>query len=63
MERVIGYTEAVMGIALVVGPLFGSVAFYLGGFQAPFVVLGSVFYVFFLIFGRKLRGRGFGEGG
>jgi len=46
MERVIGYIEATMGVALVVGPLFGSVAFYFGGYQAPFLILGTVFFIF-----------------
>lgn len=46
MERVIGYIEATMGVALVVGPLFGSVCFYFGGYQAPFLILGSIFFIF-----------------
>ena len=52
MEKVIGYIEATMGVALVVGPLFGSVWFYFGGYQAPFLILGAIFYIF-VILGRK----------
>lgn len=52
MEKVIGYIEATMGVALVVGPLFGSVCFYFGGYQAPFLILGVIFYIF-VILGRN----------
>ena len=52
MEKVIGYIEATMGVALVVGPLFGSVSFYFGGYQAPFLIIGCVFYIF-VLFGRN----------
>lgn len=52
MERVIGYIEATMGVALVVGPLFGSVCFYFGGYQAPFFIIGAIFFLF-VILGRS----------
>jgi MFS family permease len=52
MEKVIGYIEATMAVALVIGPLFGSILFYFGGYQAPFVTIGIIFYIFVII-GRR----------
>jgi len=40
-ERYIGLVEASIGLGLLLGPLFGSLFFYLGGYKAPFLAFGK----------------------
>ena len=40
-----GYTEAMIGFGLIVGPVFGSVLFSLGGFSFTFMTFGIIFLV------------------
>lgn len=44
-EALIGYIEAVTGIGLILGPIFGSVLYSLGGFTFTFFTFGSIFIV------------------
>ena len=44
-ETYIGYFEVCAGIGGIIGPLLGSAIYFLGGFQAPFFVIGSGYFV------------------
>ena len=42
-ETMIGYIEAVTGIGFILGPLLGSLLFYIGGYRFIFFSVGILF--------------------
>jgi MFS family permease len=42
-ETMIGYIEAVTGIGFILGPLLGSLLFYIGGYRFIFFSVGTLF--------------------
>jgi MFS family permease len=46
-ERNIGLLEASIGLGYLVGPLLGSTAFQMGGFEMPYLLAGTSIAVFY----------------
>ena len=46
-ERNIGMLEASIGLGYLTGPLLGSTAFQMGGFEMPYLLAGSFIAVFY----------------
>jgi MFS family permease len=46
LHEKIGYMEASLGIGMLIAPLFGSLLYYLWGYQAPFYVMTGVILIF-----------------
>jgi MFS family permease len=44
-ERYIGLIEASLGLGLLLGPPIGSVFFYIGGYQTPFLAFVAIYVV------------------
>ena len=44
-ETMIGYIEAVTGIGFILGPLLGSLLFYIGGYRFIFFFVGTLFII------------------
>jgi len=44
-ETMIGYIEAVTGIGFILGPLLGSLLYYIGGYRFIFFSVGSLFII------------------
>lgn len=42
-EALVGYLEAVTGIGLILGPIFGSILYSLAGIQFTFYIFGGLF--------------------
>ena len=40
-----GYIEAMIGLGLIVGPVFGSILFTVGGFSFTFITFGVIFFL------------------
>lgn len=52
-ETYIGYFELTSGIAGIIGPIFGSVLYTLGGFKAPFFTIGTLYVLIVGLFAVK----------
>ena len=46
LQEKIGYMEATTGIGMLIAPLFGSLLYYIWGYQSPFYVMAVIIFVF-----------------